>query len=86
MLSFTLQNAPRLEGDLALCAPLIAREAREQHKVQAAHYAHLVVHGVLHLQGYDHATAREARRMERRETRILTGLGFPDPYGAERNG
>ena len=86
VLSFTLQNAPRLEGDLALCAPLIAREAREQHKVQAAHYAHLVVHGVLHLQGYDHATAREARRMERRETRILTGLGFPDPYGAERNG
>ena len=86
VLSFNLQNAPRLEGDLALCAPLIAREAREQHKVQAAHYAHLVVHGVLHLQGYDHATAREARRMERRETRILTGLGFPDPYGAERNG
>lgn len=80
VLSFTLQNAPRLEGDLALCAPLIAREARAQHKAQAAHYAHLVVHGVLHLQGHDHATAREARRMERRETRIVTGLGFPDPY------
>ncbi len=80
VLSFTLQDAPRLEGDLALCAPLIAREARSQKKSKAAHYAHLVVHGVLHLQGYDHATQAQARRMERRETRIVTGLGFPDPY------
>ncbi len=86
VLSFTLQDAPRLEGDLALCAPLIAREARSQKKSKAAHYAHLVVHGVLHLQGYDHATQAQARRMERRETRIVTGLGFPDPYGADRNG
>jgi len=80
VLSFTLQEAPRLEGDLALCAPLIAREARSQNKTQAAHYAHLVVHGVLHLQGHDHTTKAQARRMERRETRIVTGLGFPDPY------
>jgi probable rRNA maturation factor len=86
VLSFTLGGAPRLEGDLALCAPVIAREARAQRKSGAAHYAHLVVHGMLHLQGYDHATERLARRMERRETRIVTSLGFPDPYGVRRNG
>ncbi len=80
VLSFTLSRAPRLEGDIALCAPVIAREARTQRKHRIAHYAHLLVHGVLHLQGYDHATARQARRMERRETRIVTGLGYPDPY------
>ena len=82
VLSFTLSRAPRLEGDIALCAPVIAREARTQGKDRTAHYAHLVVHGVLHLQGYDHATRRQALRMERRETRIVTGLGYPDPYGA----
>jgi len=86
VLSFTLQDAPRLEGDLALCAPLITHEARSQNKTEAAHYAHLVVHGVLHLQGYDHATQTQARQMERRESRIVTSLGFPDPYGAGRNG
>jgi len=80
VLTFTLQRRPRLEGDLALCAPVIAREARSQGKSSNAHFAHLVVHGMLHLQGYDHATRRQARRMERRETRIITGLGFPDPY------
>ena len=80
VLSFTLQRTPRLEGDVALCAPVIASEARAQGKTGAAHYAHLVVHGVLHLQGYDHVTERQARRMERLETRIVTGLGFPDPY------
>jgi len=81
VLSFTLARAPRLEGDIALCAPVIAREARAQRKERAAHYAHLVVHGVLHLQGYDHATDRQARRMERREARIVMALGYPDPYG-----
>jgi probable rRNA maturation factor len=80
VLSFTLQRTPRLEGDVALCAPVIACEAQAQGKTGAAHYAHLVVHGVLHLQGYDHVTERQARRMERLETRIVTGLGFPDPY------
>lgn len=80
VLSFTLRSAPRLEGDLALCAPVISREARAQGKNGTAHYAHLVVHGVLHLQGYDHVTVREARRMERRETQIVMGLGYPDPY------
>jgi probable rRNA maturation factor len=80
VLSFRMRDRPAVEGDLALCAPVIAREARAQGKSLGAHYAHLVVHGVLHLQGHDHETRREARRMERRETRIVTGLGFPDPY------
>jgi len=80
VLTFVMQQRPRLEGDLALCAPVVAREAREQRKSMAAHYAHLVVHGVLHLQGYDHERGREAAAMERRETRILDRLGFPDPY------
>lgn len=80
VLTFTLRQQPRLEGDLALCAPVIEREARAQGRSVPAHYAHLVVHGVLHLQGYDHGTARQARMMERRESRIVTRLGFPDPY------
>ena len=82
VLTFVMSEQPRLEGDLALCAPLIAREARAQKKSAAAHYAHLVVHGMLHLQGYDHDSDREARSMERRETQIVTRLGFPDPYEA----
>ena len=68
-------------GDLALCAPVIEREARARRLAPAAHYAHLLVHGVLHLQGYDHHRARDAMRMERRERRIVTRLGFADPYG-----
>jgi probable rRNA maturation factor len=80
VLAFTMRERPRLEGDLALCAPVVAREARAAHRSIAAHYAHLVVHGVLHLQGYDHGTARQARAMEQRESRIVTRLGFPDPY------
>ena len=80
VLTFVMRERPRLEGDIALCAPVIAREARARGKSAAAHYAHLVVHGVLHLQGYDHETAREARVMERRESRVVARLGFPDPY------
>ncbi len=80
VLTFVLRERPRLEGDIALCAPVIRREARAQGKSAAAYYAHLVVHGVLHLQGYDHEAGREARAMERRESRIVTGLGYPDPY------
>jgi probable rRNA maturation factor len=82
VLSFVLREAAPLEGDIALCAPVIAREARAQGKSLRAHYAHLVVHGMLHLQGCDHGTAREATAMERRESRIVTRLGFPDPYGS----
>jgi probable rRNA maturation factor len=71
------------EGDVVLCNPLIAREARAQRKTLAAHYAHLVVHGILHLRGYDHETKRDAARMERAETRILRRLGFGNPYELE---
>ena len=69
-----------LLGDLAICAPVVAREAREQGKTLSAHWAHMVVHGVLHLQGYDHVTTRDARRMEAHEVAILSRFGFVDPY------
>ncbi len=74
-------DAP-LAGDLVLCAPVVAREAAEQGKPLRAHFAHLLVHGVLHLQGYDHERSAEAHAMEARERRILAGLGYPDPYAA----
>lgn len=67
-------------GDLAICAEVVEREAREQGKPPAAHWAHMVVHGALHLQGYDHETARDAGIMEDRERALLAELGFPDPY------
>ena len=73
------RGAP-LAGDIAVCTPVIAREAAEQHKRLDAHCAHLVVHGLLHLQGYDHGRDAEARIMETRETQILARLRFPDPY------
>jgi len=69
-----------LLGDLVLCAPVVAREAREQKKPLAAHYAHLTVHGTLHLLGWNHEDEREADCMERLEREILAGLGVPDPY------
>ena len=69
-----------LLGDLVLCAPVIAREAREQGKPLRAHYAHLTVHGALHLLGWDHEDAREADAMEQLERQILAGIGLPDPY------
>lgn len=67
-------------GDLAICAPVVAREAREQGKSAQAHWAHMVVHGVLHLLGYDHEVDRDAAIMEAREADILTGLGYSNPY------
>jgi probable rRNA maturation factor len=67
-------------GDLVICAPVVAREAREQGKMLRAHWAHMVVHGVLHLLDYDHERARDARTMEALEVEILRGLGFHDPY------
>lgn len=82
VLTFVLHGSPPYAGDLALCAPVIRREAREQGKALAAHYAHLTVHGVLHLQGYAHDTDFDAARMERLETRILKRLGYSDPYAA----
>jgi probable rRNA maturation factor len=69
-----------LLGDLVLCAPVVAREAREQGKTLAAHYAHLTVHGTLHLLGWDHGDDREAECMEQLEREILAGLGIADPY------
>jgi probable rRNA maturation factor len=69
-----------LMGDLVLCVPVVVREAAEQGKTLDAHFAHLVVHGMLHLQGYDHEVADEAEEMEALETRILATLGYPDPY------
>ena len=72
-----------LLGDIVLCAPVVAREAREQKKALAGHYAHLTVHGVLHLLGWDHEDAREAECMEQLEREILAGLGIEDPYAAE---
>jgi probable rRNA maturation factor len=67
-------------GDLVICAPVVAREAREQGKALRAHWAHMVVHGTLHLLDYDHESARDARTMEALEVEILRGLGFHDPY------
>lgn len=67
-------------GDLVICAPVVAAEAREQGKALAAHWAHMVVHGTLHLLGFDHASARHARVMERLEVEILSGFGYSDPY------
>ncbi len=67
-------------GDIALCATVIAREARVQRKRTRDHYAHLTVHGVLHLLGFDHEDPADARAMERLEREVLRGLGIPDPY------
>jgi probable rRNA maturation factor len=67
-------------GDLVICADVLKAEAREQMKALRAHWAHLVVHGALHLAGYDHERERDAARMERREVRVLRSLGFPNPY------
>jgi len=88
VLSFPAERPPGLPvaepfpqiGDLVLCAPVIAREAREQHKPLRAHYAHLTIHGVLHLTGWDHENNAEAEAMEQREREILAGLGIVDPY------
>jgi probable rRNA maturation factor len=82
VLTFVMRGEPPYAGDLALCAPVVLKEAREQGKAVAAHYAHLTVHGVLHLQGYAHERERDALVMEKLETRILKNLGYPDPYSA----
>jgi len=79
VLTFAYARSP-LRGDVVLCSPVIAREARSRSKSLAAHYAHLVVHGVLHLRGFDHDRASRAARMEAAERRILRSLGYGDPY------
>jgi probable rRNA maturation factor len=78
-------DAPRMLsadtiGDLVICAPVVNREAREQGKAPASHWAHMVVHGIMHLRGYHHANAQAAAVMERKEARVLKRLGFSDPY------
>lgn len=84
VLSFPAELPPGvalpLIGDLAICAPVVAREAAEQGKAPRDHWAHMTVHGVLHLLGYDHMEDAEAEAMEALETRILAGLGIADPY------
>lgn len=82
VLTFIYDASPRapLTGDIVLCVPVVVREAHEQSKELSAHYAHLIVHGILHLQGYDHVLVSAAARMEALETRILARLGYADPY------
>lgn len=86
VLTFVFRETAPFEGDLAICAPVVAREARVQGKNVTAHYAHLVVHGMLHLQGYDHENDADASVMEKIETEIVTGLGYPDPYRKQESG
>ncbi len=81
VLTFDYVHEPEIEADLVLCAPVVAREALAQGIDIVAHYAHLLVHGALHAQGYDHEDdGPEAAAMEARETEVLTGLGFDNPY------
>ena len=81
VLTFDYTQAPLVTADLVLCAPVIAAEARAQRKALSAHYAHLLVHGALHAQGWDHETSdADAAAMEAREAEILAGLGFQNPY------
>jgi probable rRNA maturation factor len=75
-----LEDGTRLLGDIAICAPVVAREAVEQSKPPRSHFAHLTVHGVLHLLGYDHVEPSDAESMERKECLLLRQLGFPNPY------
>ena len=85
MLSFPFEPPPGMElnllGDIVICAPVVLREASVQHKLAEAHWAHMVVHGILHLLGYDHQSDTQALTMEKLEIDILTELGYPDPYG-----
>ena len=80
VLTFDYAHAPQVVADLVLCAPVVEAEAREQGLALAEHYAHLLVHGTLHAQGYDHEAEAEAQAMEARESAILRGLGLADPY------
>lgn len=80
VLTFVYDDAIPLAGDVVLCVPVMEREARAQGKPLLRHCAHLLIHGMLHLQGYDHRRRAEATRMEARETALLASLGHPDPY------
>jgi len=80
VLTFDYAREPVVMADLIVCAPVIEHEAAEQGKTLEAHYAHMLVHGTLHAQGWDHMKKKEAEAMEAREREILAALGFPDPY------
>lgn len=80
VLSFLVDDAHHLIGDIVLCAPVIEEEARDQSKNLEAHYAHLIIHGALHLYGYDHENKTDAEIMEEKEIKILTKLGYKNPY------
>ncbi len=81
VLSFVYEAEPTVSGDLVVCLPVVLTEAEAQGKPAEAHFAHLIVHGMLHLQGYDHETGEaDAQRMEAREREVLAKLGYPDPY------
>ncbi|TDP81279.1 putative rRNA maturation factor [Aquabacterium commune] len=80
VLTFDYAQAPVVMADLILCAPVIEQEAAEQGKTLEAHYAHMLVHGTLHAQGWDHMKKKEAEAMEAREREVLAALGFGDPY------
>ena len=82
VLTFDYQHQPVVMADLILCAPVVAQEAKDQHIDVAAHYAHLLVHGTLHAQGYDHEVEADALVMESRESELMLALGFADPYKA----
>jgi probable rRNA maturation factor len=84
VLTFDYEQTPLVLADLVLCAPVVATEARRARKPIAMHYAHLLVHGALHAQGYDHEDEADAEIMEGRESEVLLGLGFPDPYRRRR--
>lgn len=83
VLTFNYAYEPVVAADLVLCAPVVEREAQAAGITLQAHYAHLLVHGTLHAQGYDHETEAEARVMESRESELLPQLGFADPWGAQ---
>ena len=80
VLTFDYSRKPVVVADLVLCAPVVADEARKSRIAIEAHYAHLLVHGALHAQGYDHESTPDAKVMESRESEIVTRLGFDDPY------
>jgi len=80
VLTFPITEVPMLMGDIIICAPVVEAEANAQAKSLEAHYAHLTIHGILHLHGYDHETEPQAELMEGVETAIVTKLGYPSPY------
>ena len=80
VLSFPYESEPVITGDLVICTEVVAKEAAEQNRPLDAHYAHLTVHGMLHLQGWDHENDDDAQAMETEETEILAAMGYPDPY------